>query len=262
MFRPGFHTTRPDSNWFLEQWIPFDYANQATDADVNQPDLAGGRFGDWRQAPRIWGAYHPSHDDYQSLGGCRRWIFRCLNMNARLRELTQKDVHSAFSQAEKNGAAILAFTNHDFRDMPAEVDVIRRYITEAARQRPGVEFRFVDALTAARRYLGMERIQSLGLRASLSTSAEKSLILRVSVAAPVFGPQPFLAIQHVTGDIFYDNFDRSGDQFSWSYTFDSQTVMPGALAAVGIAATGAEGQVELANIRPHEGRWSYEVLND
>lgn len=24
-FRPGFHTERPDANWFLEQWIPFDY---------------------------------------------------------------------------------------------------------------------------------------------------------------------------------------------------------------------------------------------
>lgn len=26
-YRPGFHTERPDSNWFLEQWIPFDSKN-------------------------------------------------------------------------------------------------------------------------------------------------------------------------------------------------------------------------------------------
>ena len=26
--RPGFHSERPDSHLFLEQWIPFDYANQ------------------------------------------------------------------------------------------------------------------------------------------------------------------------------------------------------------------------------------------
>ena len=26
--RPGFHVTRPDSHWFLEQFIPLDYSNQ------------------------------------------------------------------------------------------------------------------------------------------------------------------------------------------------------------------------------------------
>ena len=31
--RPGFHTTRPDSHWLMEQFIPFDYANQSTDED-------------------------------------------------------------------------------------------------------------------------------------------------------------------------------------------------------------------------------------
>ena len=25
VFRPGFHTIRPDSHWFLEQFIPFDF---------------------------------------------------------------------------------------------------------------------------------------------------------------------------------------------------------------------------------------------
>ena len=28
VYRPGFHTIRPDSHWFLEQFIPFDYSNQ------------------------------------------------------------------------------------------------------------------------------------------------------------------------------------------------------------------------------------------
>ena len=65
-FRPGFHTERPDANWFLEQWIPFDYANQAMkDNEEGQRDLANGRFGDWRFAPLEWRPYHPDHDDYQ-----------------------------------------------------------------------------------------------------------------------------------------------------------------------------------------------------
>ena len=27
--RPGFHVIRPDSHWFLEQFVPFDYSSQA-----------------------------------------------------------------------------------------------------------------------------------------------------------------------------------------------------------------------------------------
>jgi hypothetical protein len=46
-FRPGFHAERPDAHWFLEQWLPFDFANQAMpdDADVErQRDLAAGAW--------------------------------------------------------------------------------------------------------------------------------------------------------------------------------------------------------------------------
>src|SRR3989338_3064298 len=50
--RPGFHSERPDSHAFLEQWIPFDYANQVCDEPQDQPDLSAGRFGDWARASR------------------------------------------------------------------------------------------------------------------------------------------------------------------------------------------------------------------
>lgn len=48
-FRAGYHTERPDSHWFLEQYIPYDFSNQAvesTESDENQLDLSDGRFGD------------------------------------------------------------------------------------------------------------------------------------------------------------------------------------------------------------------------
>ena len=36
VFRPGFHTIRPDSHWFLEQFIPFDYSNQSVFDNKNR----------------------------------------------------------------------------------------------------------------------------------------------------------------------------------------------------------------------------------
>jgi len=261
VFRPGFHVTRPDSNWLLEQWIPFDYANQATDTDVDQPDLGSGRFGDWRRAPRLWGAYHPSHDDYQTPGGCRRWIFRCLNMEARLRELTLHDVHSAFAQAEASGSAVLAFTNHDFRDMSGEVKKIQGFIREAAAGRPHVRFAYTDALSAARRYLRIEDIPPLGLQASVRKGDGHSLILKVSAENRLFGPQPFLAVQDVDGGFHYDNFDQTLEPSGWWYTFDWQTFAPDRVAAVGIAGTGAEGQVEVVYINPREDTMDKTLIN-
>ena len=102
VFRPGFHTERPDSNWFLEQWIPFDYANQSMlNNEEGQKDLSQGRFGDWRRASTEWYPYHPSNDDYQISGSCRRWITRCLNMYARTRQMEQRDVDDAFLYARE-----------------------------------------------------------------------------------------------------------------------------------------------------------------
>ena len=52
---PGFQAERPDSNLFLEQWIPFDITNMSTrdnkDLDLSL-DFKLGRSGDWRRAPK------------------------------------------------------------------------------------------------------------------------------------------------------------------------------------------------------------------
>ncbi|HEY9164075.1 MAG TPA: hypothetical protein VIN57_05650, partial [Magnetovibrio sp.] len=147
--RPGFHTTRPDSHWLMEQFIPFDYANQATGEDYSaQRDLANGRYGDWRRAPSTWQPYHPSHDDYQTPGTCRRWIGRCLNVGTRLRLLTQDDVDQAFQEAQDGKPVILSFTNHDFRDLRPDVVAVQEMLNNAASRFPGVKFRHCEGREA------------------------------------------------------------------------------------------------------------------
>jgi len=93
-FRPGMHSERPDLNWFLEMWIPFDYGNQAVESDALskkdlQKDLGGGRWGDWRRATTEWEIYHPDFYDYQKKGNMRRYIARSLNLNARLNAINE-----------------------------------------------------------------------------------------------------------------------------------------------------------------------------
>ena len=138
--RAGFHVIRPDSHWFLEQHIPFDLSSQAVAAvadDSAQSGLDDGRWGDWRRAPVTWEPYHPAHDDYQERGSCRRWIARCLNIGTRYRLLSEEHVRQAFAEAAADRPVVLAFTNHDFRDMRPDIDGVRELLIRVGRRVPG-----------------------------------------------------------------------------------------------------------------------------
>jgi hypothetical protein len=240
--RPGFHTTRPDSHWFLEQYIPFDYANQACGQDYSkQKDLSGGRFGDWRRAPKNWQPYHPSHDDYQVPGHCRRWIARCLNIGTRLRCLEQADVEQAFSEAQENLPVILSVTNHDFRDMRPDIESVHTMLVRASEQFPDVRFRYCEAREAMREVLDLPVKSPCILDLNLEDN-----ILHVQSNNLIFGPQPFFAVRNKSGEYYYDNMDFQESFRMWSYTFDESNFPLDSLDKIGVACCDSFGNVSVA----------------
>ncbi|WP_337996583.1 hypothetical protein [Oleispirillum naphthae] len=242
--RPGFHAERPDSHLFLEQWLPFDYANQAHENETDQPDLSGGRFGDWRRAPRSWRGYRPSHDDYQVPGGCRRWIFRCLNVGTRFRAMTSDHLREAFREAAETGKAILAFADHDYRDIRRDVATVRAMLAEVRPEFPGVEVRFSGAEAAARDLLGVS--DRPAPRLSLRIEGSRAVV-RVE-AGEIFGPQPFLALRTRDGRALHDNLDFQEPGRLWTYCLDGQTLPPEALTAIGVGAAGRWGGFATAKL--------------
>lgn len=250
-YRPGFHVERPDSHWFLEQWIPFDYGNQAVNHDIGdskQNDVMNGRFGNWENAPTEWYPYHPDHDDYRKKGHCRRYITRCLNMDARHGMLSENDIVDAFEYANKNGIALLAFTNHDFRDMRQEIDRVRNMLTDVSKKYPEIEFYYEDAITAMKKVLNFQQGEvAFGLEVSL----EKG-VLKVSSNQDIFGPQPFLAIKTITGEYYWDNLDFGEEANVWYYTFDEHTFCSHMIDTLGVAANDKYGNVSVKCIRGKE----------
>lgn len=242
--RPGFHAERPDSHAFLEQWIPFDYANQAYEEDIDQPDLEGGRYGDWRRAPFTWGGYQPHHDDYQRPGCCRRTIFRCLNVGTRFRELKYDHVMQAFQESRSKGAAILAFTNHDYRDIRPDVAFVRKLLLQVRGLFPDVKIRFSGAEAAARGILAMSDVQS----PKLSIEIVGDRLLVESIGGPLFGPQPFLALMTRDGRVYHDNLDIQEPSLRWTYVLDAMTLKPAALARVGVGSAGRYGGYSVATL--------------
>ena len=251
--RCGFHVERPDSHWILEQWIPYDLSNQAIDEESEQLDLAGGRFGDWRRAPKSYGVYHPHHDDYQIEGSCRRVIGRCLNIGTRMRCITQNIVNDVFEEAQNKGKALIGITDHDFRDMAPDVNQMRSFIKNAATKYPNVKFKYCDSREAFNLFMHgkhekpNENILSLKLE---KFGDQGQMRLKVNANEPTFGPQPFLAIKLKSGAIHYSNFDFQKPFFEWTYVFDKQTFEIDLVETIGVASNDKKGFPHVVRINP------------
>lgn len=247
--RPGFHSERPDSHAFLEQWIPFDFANQAYEEESGQQDLRGGRFGDWRRAPLDWTGYRPSHRDYQRPGDMNRHVFRCLNVGTRFRELTALHVEQALQQAGQAGSAILAFADHDYRDIRPDVRRVREMLQQARARHPLVRIRFAGAAAAARDHLATLGRLDASIPLTLTLDLQDGVVHVRCSAGQCFGPQPFLAYKSRSGAYIHDNFDMQEPERHWSYTFDAQSLPVGELECIAVGSAGADGSV--AVLRHH-----------
>lgn len=246
-YRAGFHTERPDSHHFLEQWIPHDFSNQAIEGDrstAGQLDLSDHRFGDWSRAPTRWGWYHPHHDDYQSVGQCRRRIFRCLNIGTRHRCITEAEVERAFEQVRTEGEdVVVAVTNHDFRDMAPDVEWLKRTF-DAAADRTGIPWR---TATITDTYAPWRKVRT---EAEYTLVTEGSLTrLSISYAEEIFGPQPFLAVKLFNELYFHVNLDIVEPFRRFTYVFDDNTVPIEQVQAVVVGTNDHHGNVLIHRIK-------------
>ena len=248
VFRAGFQAERPDSHWFLEQWIPFDLTNMALDdnSELDKTiDFRNGRSGDWRLAPSDWSIYHPSHDNYQVSGECRRWIARALNVLNRVASIDQREVDKAFARAATGKPTLLGVCSHDHRDFEPEVEYVRDLLSSAARKYPHVEFEYTDALTSFRKVLWPDGNsgEPLDLELTFRPAADGDVpaIEIVTKKGKVFGPQPFLAIETRSRMFVHDNLDFSPQQDRWFYAFHGDTLPVEDVARVGVAASDAHG---------------------
>lgn len=252
VFRAGFQTERPDSNWFLEQWIPFDISNMAVDdpAEFDRTlDFKNGRSGDWRRAPADWSLYHPSHDDYQTHGTCRRWIGRALNVLNRLASIDQREMDKAFARADTGKPTIVGIASHDFRDLGTEVDFLRGLVAESHRRYPNVKFKYCDAVEAFRHAIWPEGVhaQPIALELLFHPAADDD-VPNIEVrprAGRVFGPQPFLAIKTKSRRFIHDNFDFAQSLDRWHYAFHGDTLPIEDVAQIGVAANDQYGNLSV-----------------
>ena len=240
-FRAGHITERPDLNFFLEQWIPFDFSNGSNSNDQYFHQDAS-RFGDWRHASKSWQPYHPSLNNYQKKGNLNRWIARCLSMGSRDHQISKTDIDKAFKEAINFNSSILSFFNHDFRNM--RDDIIRTYslINEVSKKFPKVKFKFVNAVNAFRHKLKTNSKNKIGLNYKL-IKTDRFVKIIIKTNTRIFGPQPFFSIKLNDGRYFWQNLDFDSHN-QWSYKFDYDNILFNKISKIGIAVTNKQGIVE------------------
>ena len=241
-FRAGFHIERPDLNWFLEQWIPYDLSNiNQTNKSNLQADLSEGRGGDWRSAPTNWEIYNPSHDDYSQKGYCRRFIGRVLNIKGRHSAISEEEIGSAFNSAKNGSKVLLGLTGHDFRDLSKEIEYAYDLISKISRIY-NVPFYFRSTSNGFIDTLNLNQ-SGFQLKANLLIKKNEKILQVNELKGSCFGPQPFLCFKLKDGRYIHDNFDFSNKTKprSWSYTFTENTLSFENIEKIGIASNSLEG---------------------
>jgi hypothetical protein len=246
--RPGGHIETYDINAWLEQWIPFDVANQAMDNNdtLEIEEAAGripGRHGDWRGATTDWNIYQPSLYDFRKSGNLKRWIARCLNMNSRHSNISQQEIRGAFEKARNGEDVFLSYTNHDFRDMIEETELVFHDIKTVSTDFPDVKFLWANAVEAFRKVLKLPKSPAPKFKIDLN---ETRLRLNLEYGT-IWGVQPFLALKTHDNRYFHDNFILDGNN-QWTYPFDKNSMELNSLDKVAFACNDVIGNTSLTVI--------------
>ncbi|QBY01304.1 hypothetical protein E2K80_11670 [Rhodophyticola sp. CCM32] len=257
-YRAGFQAERPDSHWFLEQFIPFDFSNMATkdthDLDAST-DFRNGRSGNWRRAPSDWRVYRPDHDDYQKEGRCRRLIARSLNLRSRIAAMTQDEMNAAFARAASGLDTVVGMCSHDWRDLEPEVDAAVDMLRASTCRYPNVPFHYSPARPAFQTQLTTEERQQEALDLSLEFVPERPgqdvPFIRIEAKrGKVFGPQPFLAIKTKSRRFLHDNLDFGDMPNVWYYAFHGDTLPLEDVEEIGVGASDILGNTITKTFRP------------
>ncbi len=255
-YRAGCQTERPDSNWFLEQWIPFDISNMAmkNKKDFEKYiDFKNGRGGNWKNAPNDWTIYHPNHDDYQKIGNSRRWIGRALNVLNRVGSINQAEVDNAFAKTKKNNSPILlGVASHDWRNIEHEVSHVFNLIKKSSLKYPDVNIEFCNVNEAFKKVLWPNGIKEkqikLKIKFNKKTKNDVANILIEAKQGEVFGPQPFLAIKTKSRKFIYDNLDFIAKN-KWGYAFYENTILLDEISELAVAANDKYGNTSIEKIK-------------
>ena len=180
-------------------------------------------------------------------------------MDARYASIQKNDIIDAFKDAKEFGNSLLAFTNHDFRDMEPEIRKVGNLIKDVSKDFSKVQYKNSNAIQAMRNVMGLEALTKPNISANLVKKKAYSKLV-VHTENKIFGLQPFLAIKLKSSKYYWQNFDFENEN-SWSFTFDNSNIEIEAVEKIGIAANTIAGVTEVCVFDVSRSELSRQVYN-
>lgn len=180
MFRAGGAIMRPDRQHWASQFFPLDYSRMS-------PSGGPGELMDWRHASDTWAGNWYSR--------------RCIEFDSINATLTPAHLHEAFKLAPLHERSVVAYADHDRRDIEPDVQTAYAMIQDIASTYPSVTWTWGRAVPDA-------------APPQISLSVRNGLLW---ISGPTqFNQSPFLAVREVNDLVYRDNPTKE-DTAMWAY---------------------------------------------
>jgi hypothetical protein len=245
-YRAGYCLERYDSNLWLENWIPYDFSNEAPSFKMSIKEMINNDMDYWLRAPSDWRHYHPDSHDYEKEGNLKRTIFRSLCYYTKDYGITENDVSAAFERANSGKETALSTYSHEFRPLKPEAVGYYNIIKKVSKSYPEVQWRFSTATEAARSILGFQNDRPIEL--DLRVEGD---VVYASSNKDVFGSEPYLALQTIDDRYIHQAFVKMENNL-WGYKLNT----PEIIWRIGIGANDRAGYSDTVVLEKIEGKFA------
>jgi hypothetical protein len=213
------------SRW-LNRFIPFDLSSQGPYKNVHY---------DWGRAPTDWRLYHPSPDDYQSVGQQQRLMGRSIGIESD--QFVKAEVEQAFLDASEGRDAYVSFWLHDYESMTESILRALSRVHAVAQEYPEVEWAHCTALDLFRSLGDRPVKEALEITGSIDGRR-----IEVQFNQPIFG-EPWLALES-SGRFLRVDMEPVENRNQWTARIDAEFVF----TKVAVAAADISGQSTILNL--------------
>ena len=179
---------------WLEDHLMVDYSNRVSHRSHPTDNIFDFN---WCGAPKEWGYYHPSHENFIRKGSMKRYIVRSVDLESRLHTLEQRQIDQVFKKAKVDKKSIiLSYFSHDHRDMRSETYRVVKMINIASKKY-NIPFAWQDALKALQ---ACEDIKPVHVKIGIEKNENR---YKIYFDKEVYQKFPFVYTEDKSGNIKY-----------------------------------------------------------
>ena len=224
-FRSGWNYMDDPYQQYLERWVPFRMEGVQSN----------------------WLAYHPSTANWKTPGTMKGWEARHIYTKS----LSQSIANAAFSAANQGADQVMCVWSHQNEDdYPEQIDAVDKLLHAAAEAYPAVQFHYLPAREAMRRFTGNAADTNPPPLQAVPAISGDQVTVHITTDDGIYQEEPWVAARKYDGEYLRLGTVKTGTgtwQFAYSRTEYDR---------VAVGATDINGNDALAEVDDGSRRWA------